>query len=133
MKKSDQDIISEAIDSYLDEAVIKQFPKSKEEHRERKRNTELYNIYHKNLKHAQTLSDNDLAARVKRHEDERHQEWHEDNPARKNPDGNIANIENAHYKLQAYAYEHRRRKGEKHPDLDSFTPEYVDQMTKDRY
>lgn len=139
-KKRIKDIIAEARASLeskngesIDEAIIKQFPKSRRDHQEKKRNTELYNLYHKTLAHAKTLSDRDLAARVKRHEDERHVEWHDENPARNNPDGNIPNIENAHYKLQAYAYEHRLRTGKPHPALDSFTPEYVDQQLKDRY
>jgi hypothetical protein len=127
------DIFDKAIDSFLIEAAVKQFPKNRKEHAERMHNTHLYNTYHKALAHAKTLSDNDVAARVKRHEDERHREWHEGNPARKNPDGNIPNIETAHFKLQAYQYEHRNRKGQKHPDLDSGTPEYIDQITKDRY
>lgn len=120
-------------ESQLDEAIIKQFPKNRHDHQERKRNTELYNLYHKTLSHAQSLSDRDLDARVKRHEEERHVAWHDNNPARNNPDGNIPNIENVHWKLQAYAYEQRRRKGIPHPALDSFTPEYVDAQLKDRY
>jgi hypothetical protein len=129
MKKTEQDIIAEAIT----EAVIKHFPKSREDHKERLHNTHLFNTYHKALAHAKTLSDNDLAARIKRHEGERHEAWHEDNPARQNPDGNIPKIEELHYRANAYRYEHRQRRGERHPDLDSFTPEYVDRVLKDRY
>lgn len=132
-KKTESDIIAEAIKVHLEEAIVKQFPKSPEEHKEKMHNSRLYKTYHKALAHAKTLSDNDLAARVKRHENERHEAWHEENPARQNPDGNIPNIEDAHFRLQAYAYEHRRRKGQPHPPFDSFTPEYVDSQLKDRY
>ena len=128
-----ENIIERAISDFISEAIIKQFPKDRKEHAKRMHSTHLFNTYHKALAHARTLSDNDVAARVKRHENERHREWHEDNPARKNDDGNIPNIETAHFKLLAYQYEHRNRKGQKHPDLDSGTPEYVDEILKDRY
>lgn len=135
-KKTDQEIIFEGI--------VKQFPRDSLDHKQRMQSTRLYKTYHKALAHAKTLSDNDLAARVKRHGDEAHTAQHLDTRAHffdsagrlKDEaayDKHLRNMEELHYTAQAYAYEHRTRRGEKHPAFDSYTPEYIDQQTKDRY